>query len=126
MAKVHLHVMIDEDADRQARALAAANGLTLGAVVNMALKRGLPPLSAALSRLAVPPAGGPGVSAGHLAARHPGIRQATGPDGMYPDGRPVRDLVFSHTSEHEWFPQYQDHRHEPDGSLTEQEAEPWP
>jgi antitoxin component of RelBE/YafQ-DinJ toxin-antitoxin module len=48
--KVHLHVMVDEDVRRQADRLAAATGLTLGAVVNMALKRGLPPLAAALSQ----------------------------------------------------------------------------
>lgn len=48
MAKVHLHVMVDEDVDRQARGLAKATGLTLGAVVNMALQRGLPALAAAL------------------------------------------------------------------------------
>lgn len=46
MGKVHLHVMIDEDTARQARELAAANGLSLGAVVNMALRRGLPALEA--------------------------------------------------------------------------------
>lgn len=48
MAKVHLHVTVDEDTGRQARDLAEAAGLSLGAVVNMALKRGLPPLAAAL------------------------------------------------------------------------------
>lgn len=49
MAKVHLHVMVDEDADRRAREVAAAAGLSLGAVVNMALKRALPSLAAALA-----------------------------------------------------------------------------
>jgi antitoxin component of RelBE/YafQ-DinJ toxin-antitoxin module len=48
--KVHLHVMVDEDVRRQADSLARAAGLSLGAVVNMALKHGLPPLAAALSQ----------------------------------------------------------------------------
>lgn len=64
--------------------------------------------------------------AGHLAARHSGIRQATGPHGMYPDGRPLRDLEIAHDLEHRESPEYQDHRHEPDGSLTDQEAKPSP
>ena len=50
MAKVHLHVTVDEDVRRQAGDLAEAAGLSVGAVVNMALKRGLPLLAAALSQ----------------------------------------------------------------------------
>jgi hypothetical protein len=50
MVKVHLHVTVDEDVRRQAADLADATGLSVGAVVNMALKRGLPPLTAALSQ----------------------------------------------------------------------------
>jgi hypothetical protein len=42
--------MVDEDVREMAARLAGEAGLSLGAVVNMALKRGLPPLTAALSQ----------------------------------------------------------------------------
>ena len=59
----------------------------------------------------------------HLTARHRGVRQA---NAMYPQGRPDLDLDIAHDMQHERFPGYQDHRHEPDGSLSMQEAVVWP
>jgi hypothetical protein len=62
----------------------------------------------------------------HLTAHHPGIRQATGPTGMYPQGRPVMHLEVAHDMQHQDSPEYQDHRHNPDGSLVMQTAKAWP
>ncbi len=62
----------------------------------------------------------------HLTAHHPGIRQATGPTGMYPQGRPVMRLEVAHEGQHRDDPEYQDHRHNPDGSLVMQTAKVWP
>lgn len=47
----------------------------------------------------------------HLTARHPGIHVATGPTGMYPAGRPAADLAYAHTTQHEQYPDAQDHTH---------------
>jgi hypothetical protein len=53
----------------------------------------------------------------HLAELHPGIRQQTGPTGMYPQGRPLDQLVDAHDMQHARFPDDQDHTHErPTGS----------
>jgi hypothetical protein len=46
----------------------------------------------------------------HLAEKHPGIRLATGPTGMYPDGRPALHLAVAHEGMHRDYPQ--DHEHE--------------
>jgi hypothetical protein len=44
----------------------------------------------------------------HLAAEHPGIRQA---NAMYPEGRPAHDLAWAHSAKHERFPGSQTHVH---------------
>jgi len=55
---------------------------------------------------------------GHLAEKHPGIRLATGPTGMYPDGRPPTHLAGAHEGQHRDYPGDQDHAHE-DYALTD-------
>lgn len=47
----------------------------------------------------------------HLAERHPGIGLATGPTGMYPEGRPTMHLEVSHEGQHRDYPTSQDHVH---------------
>ena len=47
----------------------------------------------------------------HLANEHPGIALATGPTGMYPDGRPIMHLRLAHDMQHEEYPGDQTHTH---------------
>jgi hypothetical protein len=47
----------------------------------------------------------------HLAEKHPGIGLATGPAGMYPEGRPTMHLEVSHEGQHRDYPTSQDHVH---------------
>lgn len=55
----------------------------------------------------------------HLTERHPGIRQATGPTGMYPQGRPVMHLEVAHDGQHADYPEHYDHVHGADGSVVD-------
>jgi hypothetical protein len=55
----------------------------------------------------------------HLTARHPGIALATGPTGMYPQGRPAEHLAVDHTIEHERWPEHQDHAHGSHGEVID-------
>lgn len=47
----------------------------------------------------------------HLAVAHPGIGLATGPTGMYPDGRPHMHLDLAHRDQHGEYPEHPTNRH---------------
>jgi hypothetical protein len=60
----------------------------------------------------------------HLAEKHPGIGLATGPTGMYPEGRPTMHLEVSHDGMHRDYPESQDHTHDEPTPVTVPGA--WP
>lgn len=47
----------------------------------------------------------------HLAVAHPGIGLATGPTGMYPEGRPHMHLDLSHRDQHGEYPEHPSNWH---------------
>ena len=50
MPKVDLHVLVDQELDRRIRDLAKRNGISIAAVVNLALRIGLPDLAGGITR----------------------------------------------------------------------------